>query len=631
MSKGKRMEQSSIKVSVVVPVYNVEKYLRQCLDSLVNQTLAEIEIIVVNDGSPDNSQFIIDEYAKKYPNKIYALIKENGGLSDARNYGIKRAKGEYIGFVDSDDYVEINMFEELYSKAVSEDYDVVVCYINEISEDKTSIMPLHYIKAFDSSVAENPEVLFASKSYAFNKLYRRKLFIENDLYFPVGQVFEDSAVVYNILLMANKIGLVDKALCNYRTDRTDSITNSVNMSMFDVFKSCDSILAFYKEKGVFEQTYEVLENICRMHIFARINTLKNSTNRKFQNQFFDRAYDYLDSHFPEWRNNRYYQYSYKSLIKKRVQKKFTRAKMSNTRLKLYFILPMSFRRRLMKIFWRKKKKLSKAKFTQEQFKQLQSLELDILKIVDVFCKENNITYYLAEGTLLGAIRHNGFIPWDDDVDIIMPRQDYNKFIQLFNTQIIHDCKLCNQHTIKEYHLPFSKIVTLKDTGFINNESFSLKEYNGVYIDIFPLDKAVEYGEEQNKRRKKIRKYRDMLLYKAGYPMKHSNERLISKIRSYFYSNDDLHKRIEALSTYYNDQPDCGYVANYCSSYQLKKQTFPDYAFSKAQYIPFEGYLLPVPKEYDLVLSIIYGDYLTLPPLEKRKSKHSFIYTKENAI
>jgi phosphorylcholine metabolism protein LicD len=619
------MKKNNIKVSVVVPVYNVEKYLPQCLDSLVHQSLKDIEILVINDGSPDNSQLIIDEYMRKYPNKIKSYTKENGGLSDARNYGIKRAQGEYIGFVDSDDYVETNMLEEMYSKAVDQDCDVVVCYINQLKEDKTKIMPLHYLRAFGGSVEENPEVLFACKSYAFNKLYRRKLFIDNDLYFPVGQVFEDSAIVYNILLMANKIELVDKALCNYRTDRTDSITNSMNMGLFDIFKSCDSIIDFYKSKGVFDVAYEVLENICRMHIFARINTLKNSTDRKFQNQFFDSAYEYLDNHFPNWRKNRYYQYSYKNLIKKRTQKKFTKAKMHKTKLKMYFIIPMCFRRALMKIFWRKKKKLIKANFSPEQFKKLQLIELEILKIVDAFCIENNITYYLAEGTLLGAIRHNGFIPWDDDVDIIMPRDDYNKFIKLFNTQIINGCKLCNRHTIKEYHLPFSKIVILENTGFINNESFSLKEYNGVYIDIFPLDKAVEYGEEQNRRRKKIRKYRDMLLFKTGYPMKVTKEKFFTKIKSYFCSYEVLHKKIEALSTYYNDKSGCDYVANYCSSYQLKKQTFPAQAFSKAQYISFEGLMLPVPQEYDLVLGIIYGDYLTFPPLEKRKSRHSFIY------
>ena len=104
-----------VKISVIVPVYNVEKYLEKCLDSLVNQTLKDIEIIIVNDGSLDNSQEIIDKYAKKHKT-IKSYIKENGGLSDARNYGIKQASGKYISFIDSDDYVKENMYELMYNK-----------------------------------------------------------------------------------------------------------------------------------------------------------------------------------------------------------------------------------------------------------------------------------------------------------------------------------------------------------------------------------------------------------------------------------------------------------------------------------------------------------------------------------
>ena len=102
--------KKNIKVSVIVPVYNVEKYLNQCLDSLVNQTLEDIEIIVVNDGSPDNSQSIIDDYVKRYPKKVFSYIKKNGGLSSARNFGVEKAKGEYLAFVDSDDYIKKDMY-----------------------------------------------------------------------------------------------------------------------------------------------------------------------------------------------------------------------------------------------------------------------------------------------------------------------------------------------------------------------------------------------------------------------------------------------------------------------------------------------------------------------------------------
>ena len=127
-----------IKVSVIVPVYNVEKYLEKCLDSLVNQTLKEIEIIIVNDGSPDNSHKIIDKYTKKYKN-IKAYLKENGGLSDARNYGLKKASGEYIAFLDSDDFVKEDMYQKMYEKAKSGNFDMIVCDLNYKSENSSVI------------------------------------------------------------------------------------------------------------------------------------------------------------------------------------------------------------------------------------------------------------------------------------------------------------------------------------------------------------------------------------------------------------------------------------------------------------------------------------------------------------
>ena len=120
-------------VSIIVPVYNVEKYLRKCLDSLVNQTLKDIEIIVVNDGSPDNSQDIINEYVKKYPKIIKSFIVKNGGQGSARNFAIKEAKGEYILYVDSDDYIDLDMAETLYNAAKLNES---VCeYMEQITED----------------------------------------------------------------------------------------------------------------------------------------------------------------------------------------------------------------------------------------------------------------------------------------------------------------------------------------------------------------------------------------------------------------------------------------------------------------------------------------------------------------
>ena len=118
---------SDIKVSVIIPVYNVERYIEMCLSSLVEQTLEDIELIIINDGSPDNSQAIIDRYMEQYPGMIKCIVRENGGQATARNEGIEIARGEYLAFVDSDDYVEVTMMEKLYSRAKETGADIVAC------------------------------------------------------------------------------------------------------------------------------------------------------------------------------------------------------------------------------------------------------------------------------------------------------------------------------------------------------------------------------------------------------------------------------------------------------------------------------------------------------------------------
>ena len=127
-----------VKVSIIVPVYNVEKYIKKCLDSLVHQTLSDIEIIVVNDGSPDNSELIINQYLKKYSNIKY-FKKENGGQGSARNFGLSKAIGKYIMFVDSDDYVDITMAEKMYNSAIANNSDMVICNINDLNEKTGNI------------------------------------------------------------------------------------------------------------------------------------------------------------------------------------------------------------------------------------------------------------------------------------------------------------------------------------------------------------------------------------------------------------------------------------------------------------------------------------------------------------
>ena len=160
------------KVSVIVPVYKVEKYLEKCLDSLVHQTLESLQIIVVNDGSPDNSQNIIDRYVKEYPNKIFGYIKENGGLGDARNYGMQFADGEYIAFVDSDDWVDEKMFELMYNFAVKNEHQIVIGDMYNINDGWTQGMPSKGYRGNNSSPSVSDYMLNClNPAHAWGKLY----------------------------------------------------------------------------------------------------------------------------------------------------------------------------------------------------------------------------------------------------------------------------------------------------------------------------------------------------------------------------------------------------------------------------------------------------------------------------
>lgn len=235
------MSMENVKVSVIVPVYNVEKYLPKCLESLVSQTLPEIEIIVVNDGSPDRSQEIIDQFCEKYPDKVRGFIKENGGLGDARNYGLHYARGEYIGFVDSDDWVDEKMFQTLYETAKREDDDIVICDFVEINDGWTQ-GKVSYGYRGDRTAYPIEKYMFLLNSMnpavAWNKIYRRSLF---DVVQFANCWYEDIATTPILLSYANKIGYTSIAFYYYRqTEKsiTKSNSDNRNLGVIDAWKRC---------------------------------------------------------------------------------------------------------------------------------------------------------------------------------------------------------------------------------------------------------------------------------------------------------------------------------------------------------------------------------------------------------
>ncbi|WP_160138076.1 glycosyltransferase family 2 protein [Chryseobacterium sp. c4a] len=234
------------RISIIVPVYNVENYLTKCLDSLVNQTHQDIEILVVDDGSKDNSGKIIENYAANYPDKIKAFTKENGGLSDARNFGLDKATGDYIGFVDSDDYVTETMFEEMFMLAEKYQSEIVICNIQKVDENGQVTQKLTQIPNLPEKIKlEDYFSVFSDISYfACNKLFKKELFDHKR--FKKGVHFEDIQLIPQLLLECEMIAQTQNFHYQY-LERTDSITKTHTEKGLDILKAVQDVESVFSQ------------------------------------------------------------------------------------------------------------------------------------------------------------------------------------------------------------------------------------------------------------------------------------------------------------------------------------------------------------------------------------------------
>ena len=194
------------KVSVIVPVYNVENYLEECVNSILNQTYENLEIILVDDGSKDSSGKMCDVFTQKYEN-VKCVHKENGGLSDARNYGIKYATGEYIVFIDSDDFIKENMIEKMLEKIAMTNSDICVCDMEYLYDNGN----IEFASGGDFDVTSDK--LVDINNSACNKMYKTSMF--SDISFPVGKYYEDLATIPILMHKANKVCKVNEAFYVY--------------------------------------------------------------------------------------------------------------------------------------------------------------------------------------------------------------------------------------------------------------------------------------------------------------------------------------------------------------------------------------------------------------------------------
>ncbi len=251
-----------IKVSVIVPVYNVKKNLAKCLDSIIAQTLKDIEIICVNDGSTDGSDKVLEEYKKKDA-RIQVVNRKNGGLSAARNTGMPYAKGKYIGFVDSDDYIEPTMYELMYYNAEHFQSQMVICAAHKI-DDTTGIVfdddPYYTLGYFPKELDNRAFTHVDTKDFfqdlcvmAWNKLYLRSFLEEKNAKFPDGYIFEDGPFFTDIYFDMDRVTIVRDFLYYYRVNRANSIVCKGDKDFTDIFYVVNKMLNNLRKTPYFDE------------------------------------------------------------------------------------------------------------------------------------------------------------------------------------------------------------------------------------------------------------------------------------------------------------------------------------------------------------------------------------------
>lgn len=252
-----------MKVSLIIPVYNVEKYVDKCLQSVAGQTCKDIEVIIVNDGSTDGSYKIVQKYVDANENfRCYSI--ENRGLGGARNYGLSKACGEYVCFLDSDDYIALECIETMLSKAEQDNSDIVICNSYDVNEAGTIIS--HYKNKYKKEVTnvyEEPTILFNRVS-AWGKLYKKELF--DELAFVSREWYEDMRMTPKLFLKAERITYIENTLFYY-VQRNGSIMNNSKVEKnIEIIEAFEDLTSYFHKQGVYMQLKEALEYLIIEHV-----------------------------------------------------------------------------------------------------------------------------------------------------------------------------------------------------------------------------------------------------------------------------------------------------------------------------------------------------------------------------
>ena len=297
-------------ISIIVPIYNAEKYIAKCVDSLVNQTKKELEFILINDGSTDNTEEIIKTYKDK---RIKYYKNKNQGIGKTRNFGISKSTGKYIMFLDSDDYLSKNACQKMYEKILESNSDLVVCDFYKVYDfGKTEEIKLSSFS--ETSLKGRPSIINEINLAPWNKIYKRELIIKNKIKFIENLKYEDAPFVIEALSKAKKITKINESL-NYYVIHGNSETTVRDERCFDILKIVDIIRRNTKDKKYLKEEVDKLTvKIITNYTVQQRNQKKKEIGMKF----IDEAFTYLKREVPNYRNNKYY--TDRSFFKRIVEK-----------------------------------------------------------------------------------------------------------------------------------------------------------------------------------------------------------------------------------------------------------------------------------------------------------------------
>jgi len=291
------------KLSIIIPVYNVAQYLDACFQSLLKQEVDSFEVIVVNDGSTDNSQEIIDCYTKDYPAIFKSLQKKNGGLSDARNFGVPHATGEYIAFLDSDDYVADDTYTNMIEKAFETNADIVLGDIIYFWEDSNRT---DYVKGlYQGEVDSIQKQAMLSPLFAWNKLFKRSFYMEHELSFPINTWYEDIAVILHAFSLTEAIAYAPEGKFYYRQRSGSIMSNKNSERLFEIFSVLECVYTNFSNENKLNDFYQEIEYLFIEHIllYGQFRFHRSSLWKSL----CVHGFSFVKTYFPYWRKNKYLQ------------------------------------------------------------------------------------------------------------------------------------------------------------------------------------------------------------------------------------------------------------------------------------------------------------------------------------